>query len=145
MSDCTVQRLEQALERLFEGKPERTVGDGKVNLSRINKEAGLAVGGIYYYKDFIKAAKKKIKSHIEGLQNQEEDKEFEEELSELDRAKAKLKDAERLKKKYRQDFKEQKMLNDGVVAQNISLAFRVLELEDEVKSNTRGQIHNLHK
>lgn len=45
---ATTQRLESALKRLIEGKPERTPNDGKLNLSRINKEAGLSSGGIYY-------------------------------------------------------------------------------------------------
>lgn len=40
----TIIRLEQALERLLNGVPERTPRDGRVSLSRINQEAGLSSG-----------------------------------------------------------------------------------------------------
>lgn len=53
----TIIRLEQALERLLNGVPERTPHDGRVNLSRINQEAGLSSGGIYYYDEFVQKAK----------------------------------------------------------------------------------------
>lgn len=36
----TIIRLEQALERLLNGVPERTPHDGRVTLSHINQEAG---------------------------------------------------------------------------------------------------------
>ncbi len=143
MQQTTLERLDRALERLLSGKPEKTKLDGKINISRINDEAGLAIGGIYYYTPFIKKAKKEIKRHKDESKKLQEDEVFEEELSELDRIKKKLKDAERLKIKYRQNCNEQKIINDGVVAQNISLAFRVSELEDEVMSINRGKIHRL--
>ena len=53
----TLERLEQALNRLVNGVPERTPNDGRLSLSRINKEAGLSSGGIYYYKDFVVKAR----------------------------------------------------------------------------------------
>ncbi|MBF4227949.1 hypothetical protein EAY83_23820, partial [Vibrio anguillarum] len=52
-SEITLQRLELALNRLIDGKPEKTSNDGKINLKRINDEAGLSSGGIYYYKEFV--------------------------------------------------------------------------------------------
>ena len=56
----TIIRLEQALERLLNGVPERTPHDGRVSLSRINQEAGLSSGGIYYYDEFVQKAKRAI-------------------------------------------------------------------------------------
>lgn len=56
-SGLTLQRLEAALQRLLDGKPERTADDGKLNINRINDEAGLSSGAIYYYKEFMTKAR----------------------------------------------------------------------------------------
>jgi hypothetical protein len=56
-SELTLQRLEAALQRLLDGTPERTADDGKLNINRINDEAGLSSGAIYYYKDFMAKAR----------------------------------------------------------------------------------------
>ncbi|HHA1179536.1 TPA: hypothetical protein ACOEEO_002061, partial [Enterobacter asburiae] len=63
----TIIRLERALERLLNGVPERTPHDGRVSLSRINQEAGLSSGGIYYYDEFVQKAKRAI--HERKLDN----------------------------------------------------------------------------
>lgn len=145
MSQNTLNRLEQALQRLFDGKPIRTTSDGKINISRINKEAGLSVSGINYYRDFIKEAKKKISLHKKQIQNEQEDETFEEELSEVDKVKGKLSDALRLKNKYYQDLGDQKTINNGVVAQNVSLAFRVNELEQEIMLTSSGKVTRIKR
>lgn len=40
----TLIRLEQALERLIDGKPLKTKSDGRISFKRINDEAGLSSG-----------------------------------------------------------------------------------------------------
>ena len=145
MSNNTLNRLEQALSRLLKGTPERTTPDGKINISRINDEAGLSVSGINYYKGFIKEARKKIARHKEKLQNEQEDETFEEKSSEIDNVKDKLKNALRLKNKYYQDLGNQKTINNGVVAQNVSLAFRVNELEQEIRETSSGKVSRIQK
>jgi hypothetical protein len=145
MSQDTLNRLEQALARLLTGTPERTTPDGKINISRINNEAGLSVSGINYYKDFIKEANKKILGHQKQIQNEQEDETFEEELSEIDKVKGKLSEALRLKKKYYQDLSDQKTINNGVIAQNISLAFKVNELEQEMMETSSGKVTRIQR
>jgi len=140
MSNTTLKRLEQALERLLKGTPERTTPDGKVNLLRINDEAGLSNSGIYYYGNFVKEAKKRIAQHKLDSNKLKSDKIFEEELSELDKVKEKLKIALRLKKQYLQEKNDQKAINDGIVTQNVSLAFRVRELENEIRLIKTGKV-----
>ncbi|WP_305842096.1 hypothetical protein [Photobacterium leiognathi] len=56
----TLIRLEQALQRLVDGNPIKTKPDGRISLKRINDEAGLSSGGIYYYSSFVEMAKKTI-------------------------------------------------------------------------------------
>lgn len=147
MSQSTLNKLEQALKRLFDGEPVRTVSDGKINLSRINDEAGLSVGGIYYeaYEDFVITAKKQIAKHNLVSKKNQDDEVFEKEITEIDKIKDKLKNALRLKNKYWQDFKNQKILNNGVVAQNVSLAFRVNELEQEILETSSGKVTRLQR
>lgn len=145
MSQNTLHRLEQALARLLKGTPERTTSDGKINISRINDEAGLSVSGINYYKDFMREAHKKIARHKEKKRNQQEDEAFEEKISEIDKVKGKLKNALRLKNKYYQDLDNQKTINNGVVAQNASLAFRVNELEQEIMETSSGKVTRIQR
>ncbi|MFT5297978.1 MAG: hypothetical protein ACI9YH_004020 [Colwellia sp.] len=145
MSQDTLNRLEQAFTRLLTGTPERTAPDGKINISRINNEAGLSVSGINYYKDFIKEAKTKISRHKKQIQNEQEDDTFEEELPEIDKVKGKLSEALRLKKKYYQDLNDQKTINNGVIAQNISLAFKVNELEQEMMETSSGKVTRIQR
>lgn len=56
----TLIRLEQALQRLVDGNPIKTKPDGRISLKRINDEAGLSSGGIYYYSSFVETAKKRF-------------------------------------------------------------------------------------
>lgn len=49
---------EDALQRLINGKPERPPNGSRLNVSRINKEAGLSSDGMYYYDDVIERARK---------------------------------------------------------------------------------------
>lgn len=66
----TVLRLKAALERLLSSTPERTKADGRISISRINQEAGLSQGAIYYYKDFVAEANDFIDKHKAKQQEQ---------------------------------------------------------------------------
>lgn len=142
MSEITKVKLEKALDRLLNGVPLRTKADGKIGLSRINNEAGLSSGAIYYskYNDFVSEAKKKIKEHKNKRKAREEKDKAIGEMSEFEILKAKLEHANRLKNKYRQEKKEQQAINDGLVAQNTALAFRVYEQECEIRQITQGRV-----
>jgi hypothetical protein len=106
MSQSTLNKLEQALKRLLDGEPIRTVADGKISLSRINDEAGLSVGGIYYkaYDGFVTEAKNRIAKHKLKSKKSQDDEVFEKEITDIDKMKGKLKNALRLKNKYWQDL-----------------------------------------
>ena len=144
MSDITLKKLELALTRLLNGEPQKTPSDGKINISRINDEAGLSAGHIYYYRKFIESARKKIKLYEKERSERQIEHEFEAEKTEIDKLKLKLDDALRLKNKYRQEKIEQKLINDGLVAQNTSLAFRLFELETENKRISDSRVVRLN-
>lgn len=139
----TVLMLRAALDRLLNGKPERTKPDGRINISRINTEAGLSQGAIYYYKEFVEEAKDIIKKH--------KTKKFEQSkhdaLPDFQRAPKNLKDELKkemqLKIKYRTQRNDFKSITDEMIKINVSLAFRILELEDENRRLTKGRIFDL--
>lgn len=140
MSELTLKQLEQALQRLLDGNPKRTKKDGKINISRINDEAGLSTSNINYYPSFIKYAKDKIKDHFDKIAEKKIKEDVQQGKTELDKLHEKLKHEKRLKKKYRDERNEQKLLNDHVVAQNVAMSFRLMELEAELQSLTRHKV-----
>lgn len=126
-------RLEQALERLLEGKPERTPNDGRLSLSRINKEAGLSSGGIYYYDDFVQKARKLL--HERKQDNS---------ISPVPSGKASVgkirdqRDKEReLKERYRAQRDSIKEFCDQVMAKNAQLEFALFEALDKIETLER--------
>ncbi|MGP9771710.1 MULTISPECIES: hypothetical protein [Halomonas] len=126
--EITKQRLEDALQRLIDGNPERTPDDGKLNLSRINKEAGLSSGGIYYYGDFVERARREIDKHKTRISASSSTKV---KIS-VDRLRAQ-KDKEReLKERYRSQRDEIKKFCDLVIAQNAKLEFSLYEALEEI-------------
>lgn len=134
MSEITLRKLERALQRLLDGVPKRTKNDGKINISRINNEAGLKVSNINYYPEFIKDAQDRIRDHFDAIAEKNIKDAVKQEKSEVEILKDKLKHEQKLKREYREEKNEQKLLNDDVVKQNVSLAFRVMELESELHS-----------
>lgn len=134
--NLTVQRLEAALERLIDGKPERTPNDGKISLSRINKEAGLSAGGIYYYAEFVD----KARHEIEKKKSQKSGYSSKSNKISIDKIRAQRDKERELKERYRSQRDEIKKFCDQVVAHNANLEFSLYEaleridaLEAEVK------------
>tara|TARA_E500000178_G_scaffold356653_1_gene436666 strand:- start:26 stop:391 length:366 start_codon:yes stop_codon:yes gene_type:complete len=115
MSEITLRKLERALQRLLDGVPKRTKNDGKINISRINNEAGLRVSNINYYPEFIKDAQDRIRDHFDAIAEKNIKDAVKQEKSEVEILKDKLKHEQKLKRKYREEKNEQKLLNDDVV------------------------------
>ena len=134
-SEITLKRLEAALKRLIDGKPERTPLDGKINIKRINDEAGLSSGSIYYYKSFIE----KARAVIAGTKSQSTMKNGLKKLN-TENLRKQRDEEKRLKIKYRTQRDEIKAFCDQVVRKNANLEFalfeaseRIQQLETEIK------------
>ena len=138
--EFTLQRLSDAFDRLKQGKPINTPGDGKISIKRINDEAGLSQGAIYYYKSFVSTAKAEItileadrkkRQLIDGM-----------ELGQTTEAKLRSdRDREKkLKTKYRSEANNLKQLSDVMVKENVSLAFHCMELQQELARATAMKI-----
>lgn len=127
-SGHTLQRLEAALQRLLQGQPEKTPNDGRVNISRINDEAGLSAGAIYYYKDFLIKSRRAIeKNKINKDNGTPKNK-----SKNLDRLRAQRDNESRLKEKYRCQRDEIKSFCDKVIEKNANLEFSLYEALERI-------------
>ena len=125
----TKTRLEQALKRLLDGKPERTPNDGRLSLSRVNKEAGLSSGGIYYYDDFVK--KVRVIIHERKIDNSISDSSLGKITA--DRMRAQRDKERELKERYRSQRDSIKEFCDQIVAKNAQLEFALFEALDKIE------------
>lgn len=133
-SEITLQLLNEALDRLLGGTPINTKPDGKISIKRINDEAKLSRGAIYYYKDFVELAKGRIQEHKGNAETGKLVATKEEKLrNQRDNEK-------RLKKDYYEQVSTLSDLNDAMVAANAALAYRCMVLEDEINALTNGKI-----
>jgi len=136
-TEITEGRLRAALQRLLDGEPNRIKKTGKLSLNRINNEAGLGHSYIHKFKDFVQneanPAIKEFNKNYDPLAEKLKS-EMTEDLSEMDKLRAKLKKEITLKKQYRQERDDGKQVNKILEQQNSSLMFRVYELQDEVRS-----------
>lgn len=125
----TKTRLEQALKRLLDGKPERTPNDGRLSLSRVNKEAGLSSGGIYYYSDFVEKVRAII--HDRKIKNSISDSSLGKITA--DRMRAQRDKERELKERYRSQRDSIKEFCDQIVAKNAQLEFALFEALDKIE------------
>ncbi|UDM64320.1 hypothetical protein KIJ96_20315 (plasmid) [Pseudoalteromonas piscicida] len=134
-TQTTLARLRAALERLIAGKPEKVSRSGKLTLNRINNEAGLGHSYIYKFEDFVEQEAKPaieafntnydpVKAKLQLNNN---------ELSDIDKLKLKIKKEAALKKQYRQERDNMLTINKELEAQNCSLMFRLYELQEREK------------
>lgn len=125
----TEARLSQALERLIQGTPEKTKPDGRINLKRINDEAGLSSGSIYYYKEFIDKAREVI-AELKLSNNKNNYSINQGELAKLRSERNKQK---QLKIRYRDQRDTIKQFANGVVHENAKLHFSLYEAQIRIE------------
>ena len=140
MNEFTEQRLENALDRLLAGTPEKTKADGRISIKRVNDEAGLSRGAIYYYKDFVEKAKIKI---AEFKKNKVKSAPDNEPAPVKISATTKINHEKELKDNYREQLALEKQSTDMLLQMNITMAYRCLELEKEVTTLNKTNITQL--
>ncbi|HIF9153711.1 TPA: hypothetical protein ACX6SN_001448 [Photobacterium damselae] len=124
----TLIRLEQALQRLIDGNPIKTRPDGRISLKRINDEAGLSSGGIYYYSSFVETAKKMI----ELSRQQDSTGKIKVNNERLNKLREQREKEKALKEKYREQRDQIKIFCDQVVAHNAQLEFTLFEALEKI-------------
>ena len=134
--NTTQARLEAALKRLLDGKPERVKKAGKLSLNRINNEAGLGHSYIHKFEDFVERAKPLIKEFNQNydpvLDVSANDKNN---LTAVEVLKCKLKKERELKEKYRKERDDAIVALKEIEKLNSTLMFRVYELQDIARIN----------
>ncbi len=142
---ATLAELKLALNRLLEGKPVRTKNDGKISLFRINNEAGLSKGHIYYYEDFVSEALIEIGLYEQNKRKSGLKADLHAHDSTVEKLRAERDHEAKLKVKYKKERDAQKLLCEEIVKTNISLMFRLHELETENLMYAQGRILPLKK
>lgn len=135
-------RLRAALERLTSGKPEKVSPSGKLTLNRINKEAGLGHSYIHKFEDFVEH---EAKPAIEAFNANYDPVKAKlllnnDELTETEELKLKLKKEVALKEQYRQERNDIRAINKELETQNSSLMFRLYELQEQVNLHNVVQL-----
>lgn len=136
MSKTAVERLQDALDRLLAGKPERVKATGRITLNKINLEAGFGQSYIHKFKSFITdVANPAIEKYNNNLGKPDLVSQSvtpsSEEISVVDKLKADLKREENLKNKYRKERDDLKAKLREQEALNNTLMYRVYELQEE--------------
>ena len=142
-TQITEQRLRDALQRILNGKPERTNADGKISLFRINMEAGCSRGLIYKYPDIIIDIKLAIEQQKVKRQR---DSILKNQLSGADKEvklKAKCDKQEKLKREYRNQRDNYQALADDAVKRENLLLFKCHELQIELNRFNYSRIVKL--
>ena len=137
MSSSAEQRLEDALERILIGKPERVKLTGKLTLNKINKEAGLGHSYIHKFPDFVAKTIPVIDKYNEKKRPLDDgEQNFKDAgLCYVEKIRGELNREIKLKEKY---YKEKKDLNlklKELEIQNNTLMYRVFELQNLVGSS----------
>ncbi|MCG9650342.1 hypothetical protein L1D24_17465 [Vibrio brasiliensis] len=133
MSVSAEKRLEEALNRLLIGKPERVKSTGKLTLNKINREAGLGHSYIHKFPVFVQKSTPLINEYnnaISSIVNSNRSSSTVE-VSELERVKIELGREIKLKKKYFYENKDLKAKLKVIEAINNSLMYRIYELQRE--------------
>lgn len=128
----TLLRLENALQRILDGKPQRISENRKLSVRAVEEEANLGNGSGYYYPaivEKIKAAKMLAQARKTGQKPS----------SELDKARQAKSTATRIKVQYRNKVQELLAEREQMVSLHHQLSFslrkahkRIEELEQEL-------------
>lgn len=137
-SHITRLKIEEALERIINGKTIIIPASQKLSVKAVEEEAGLGSGSVYYYPDIVS----KIKSH--SLKKQSNDKSsslYDEKISSL---RDSLKKEKRLKEKYRLEIAELKSQLANMASQHNQLALMIQQYQYKIAElESSSKIHQL--
>ncbi|MEZ9556348.1 hypothetical protein AB4248_15585 [Vibrio splendidus] len=132
-SHITRLKIEEALERILQGKPKVIYSTQKLSVKAVEEEAGLGSGSVYYYPDIVR----KIKNHsFKKQSNAQNSSLYDEKISSL---REQLKKEKRLKEKYRIAATDLKTQLANMASQHNQLAliiqqyqYKIAELESDI-------------
>ncbi|WP_446891864.1 hypothetical protein [Aeromonas veronii] len=143
-TQITVQRLRDALQRLLDGKPQRTKPDNKISLSRINMEAGCSHGLLYKYPDLVCEFKIVIERHKTLKQSVEQFKHISSNISKEAKLQARLNKQKELTRNYRTQRNNLQTLADDAIKRECELLFYCHELQIELNKHKKSKVTLLY-
>ncbi|ORT51724.1 hypothetical protein ST37_05095 [Vibrio sp. qd031] len=125
-SSITRAKIEEALQRILQGKPQIVSSAQKLSVKAVEEEAGLGSGSVYYYPEIVS----KIKEHsLKKHGNNKNSSLYEEKISSL---REQLKKEKRLKEKYRTEVTELKTQLANMASQHNQLALVIQQYQYQV-------------
>ncbi|CAH1235274.1 conserved hypothetical protein [Vibrio harveyi] len=139
-SSVTKAKIEEALQRILQGKPKIIPSAQKLSVKAVEEEAGLGSGSVYYYPEIVS----KIKEH--SLKKRSDNKNsslYEEKISSL---REQLKKEKKLKEKYRTEVTELKTQLANMASQHNQLALIIQQYQYKIAElESIGKVHHLGK
>lgn len=137
-SELTIARLENALQRILDGKPLRVSIHRKLSIKCIEEEASLGDGSAYYYENFVDKVRSKIKTQKNGKSPPTGDEK-------VNLLKSKLKREISLKESYRKKVEEQKQQLASMAAQQNQFAIQAQSYLERIAELESGSITSINK
>ncbi|OBU44479.1 hypothetical protein AYY26_17350 [Photobacterium phosphoreum] len=143
--ELTEGRLREALERLLNGTPRNVKAKGKLTLNKVNNEAKLGNSYVHKFPEFVAYAKPLIDEY-----NQNRDKAMTKgldveingvELDEVDKLRAKLKEALKLKDRYRLERDNAVEARQQLEHKYSELMFHAHELQEDLNNRSNVVTH----
>lgn len=131
MENNTIKELEDALERILSGNPIRIKPSRKLSVSAVQAEAGLGVGSIYHYPDFVE----NIKTLIFNLKEDSEGNTNSKDTDVISSLRLEVKEQRRIKDKYRSELEKTKSLLQRSLLENRELAWAIHQLRESSTKN----------
>tara|TARA_Y100000310_G_C20702291_1_gene831008 strand:+ start:3019 stop:3456 length:438 start_codon:yes stop_codon:yes gene_type:complete len=124
-SDTTLSLLEDALQRLINGQPQRISKTRRISVRAVEEEAGKGDGSAYYYADFIEKIKKtQIRSKTLNQNSS-----LDEKLSDL---RKKLKKEIQIKQKYKLQLEDSRLNLSILATQHNEFMLEILQLQERI-------------
>jgi chromosome segregation ATPase len=125
-SHITRVKIEDALERILNGKPIIIPSSQKLSVKAVEEEAGLGSGSVYYYQDIINKIKE---CSVKSSSNDKAQSLYEAKLSSI---KERLKKENRLKERYRSEVEELKKQLSNMASQHNQLALMIEQYQYQI-------------
>lgn len=135
-SDTTLSLLEDALQRLIDGQPQRISKTRRISVRAVEEEAGKGDGSAYYYSDFIDKVKKtQIRSKTLNPNSSLDKK-----ISDLQK---KLKKEIQIKQKYKLQLEDARLNLSILATQHNEFMLEILQLRERIAELESDTIKNI--
>ncbi|MFC4700803.1 hypothetical protein ACFO4O_11585 [Glaciecola siphonariae] len=124
-SETTLSVLQEALQRLISGQPQRVSKTRRISVRAVEEEAGMGDGSAYYYSGFIK----KIKNIQVKTKSVKPNSSLDQTLSSV---RNKLKKEIQIKERYKLQLEEARLNLSMLATQHNEFMLEILQLKERI-------------